>query len=159
MFVGLYKLARDAKERRGILAMIPLFLGAIAFFAIFEQAPTTLSIFAKDFTAPDFLGFFEPSYYQSINAIFIIRCPRLRASGSRLLQGERPSSSSVCVAWFCSRGVRRHASDVRRHEGTRQRHVLTVLDLFNRFTELFSPVAVVYAQLHRSVSGRSCACF
>ncbi len=72
MFVGLFKSARDAKERRGILAMIPLFVGAIAFFAIFEQAPTTLNIYAEQLTEPNFLGFFEPAYYQSINAIFIV---------------------------------------------------------------------------------------
>ncbi|MBZ1407942.1 hypothetical protein JQC65_26515, partial [Escherichia coli] len=41
LFYGLYRSARNAKERRGILAMIPLYLGAISFFAIFEQAPTT----------------------------------------------------------------------------------------------------------------------
>ncbi|MBA3394660.1 MAG: peptide MFS transporter [Deltaproteobacteria bacterium] len=95
MFVGLYKLARDPKERRGILAMIPLFLGAVAFFAIFEQAPTTLSIFAKDFTEPDFLGFFEPSYYQSINAIFIVALAPVFAIMWVALARRRKEPSSV----------------------------------------------------------------
>ena len=73
MFIALYKSARDAKERRGILAMIPLFLGAVSFFAIFEQAPTTLSEFAEYFTARDLFGIAVPaSYYQSVNAIFIV---------------------------------------------------------------------------------------
>ena len=73
LFVGLYKSARDAKERRGILAMIPLYLGAISFFAIFEQAPTTLNIFALSHTSREFLGMeVPPSYYQSVNALFII---------------------------------------------------------------------------------------
>lgn len=73
LFIGLYKSARDDKERRGILAMIPLYVGAISFFAIFEQAPTTLNLFAKDLTSPVLLGFTVPaSYYQSVNAIFIV---------------------------------------------------------------------------------------
>jgi POT family proton-dependent oligopeptide transporter len=73
LFVGLYKSARDAQERKGILAMLPLFIGAISFFAIFEQAPTTLNEFAEDYTRREFLGFYiNASYYQSVNAIFIV---------------------------------------------------------------------------------------
>lgn len=73
LFVGLYKSARDARERRGILAMLPLYLGAISFFAIFEQAPTTLNIFAEELTRRDVFGMYVPaSYYQSVNAIFIV---------------------------------------------------------------------------------------
>jgi POT family proton-dependent oligopeptide transporter len=72
LFVGLYKSARDAGERKRIIAMIPLFLGAIAFFGIFEQASSTLNLFAERNTKPDFLGFMIPSYYQSVNSVFII---------------------------------------------------------------------------------------
>ena len=73
MFVGLYVSARDAKEKRGILAMIPLFVGAISFFAIFEQAPTTLTSFAQKMTLPTLAGItFPASYYQSVNAILIV---------------------------------------------------------------------------------------
>ncbi len=72
LFVGLYKSARDSGERKRIIAMIPLFLGAIAFFAIFEQASSTFNLFAERNTKPDFLGFMIPSYYQSVNSIFII---------------------------------------------------------------------------------------
>jgi POT family proton-dependent oligopeptide transporter len=73
LFYMLYRGARDAKERRGILAMIPLYIGAIAFFAIFEQAPTTLSIFADQLTRRDLFGFdFPTTWYQSVNSVFII---------------------------------------------------------------------------------------
>jgi POT family proton-dependent oligopeptide transporter len=73
LFYMLYNSARDAKERRGILAMIPLYIGAIAFFAIFEQAPTTLNIFADTLTEPTVLGFdFPTTWYQSVNAVFIV---------------------------------------------------------------------------------------
>jgi proton-dependent oligopeptide transporter, POT family len=73
LFYTLYRSARDAKERRGILAMIPLYIGAIGFFAIFEQAPTTLSIFADQLTRRELFGFdFPTTWYQSVNSVFII---------------------------------------------------------------------------------------
>ncbi|MBA2538730.1 MAG: peptide MFS transporter [Deltaproteobacteria bacterium] len=73
LFYGLYRSGRDAKEKRGILAMIPLYLGAIGFFGIFEQAPTTLNIFASEYTDRNLLGVnIEAPYYQSVNAVFIV---------------------------------------------------------------------------------------
>lgn len=73
LFFGLYHSARNATEKRGIIAMIPLYIGAIGFFAIFEQAPTTLNIFADSLTQPVVLGFEVPSaWYQSVNAVFIV---------------------------------------------------------------------------------------
>lgn len=72
LFYGLYHSARDAGERKRVIAMIPLFVGAIAFFGIFEQASSTLNLFAARNTAPNFLGFMIPSYYQSVNSVFII---------------------------------------------------------------------------------------
>lgn len=73
LFYMLYQGARDAKERRGILAMIPLYIGAIAFFAIFEQAPTTLNIFADTLTKPEVAGIdFPTTWYQSVNSVFIV---------------------------------------------------------------------------------------
>jgi POT family proton-dependent oligopeptide transporter len=73
VFYGLFSSARDAGERRRVLAMIPLFLGAVAFFGVSEQASTTLSVFAEKLTSRELLGFtVEASYYQSVNSIFII---------------------------------------------------------------------------------------
>jgi POT family proton-dependent oligopeptide transporter len=72
LFVGLYRSARDKGERSRIIAMIPLFLGGIAFFGIFEQASSTLNLFAERNTIPKFLGFMIPSYYQSVNSVFIL---------------------------------------------------------------------------------------
>lgn len=72
LFVGLYMNARDDGERKRIIAMLPLFLGAIAFFGIFEQASSTLNLFAERNTEPGLFGFMEPSYYQSVNSVFII---------------------------------------------------------------------------------------
>jgi POT family proton-dependent oligopeptide transporter len=73
LFVGLYKSARDGGERRRIIAMIPLYVGAIGFFGIFEQAPTTLNTFAINYTADDLGGMTIPkAWYQSVNGFFIV---------------------------------------------------------------------------------------
>jgi proton-dependent oligopeptide transporter, POT family len=73
VFYGFFKTARDKGERNRIAAMIPLFIGAIAFFALFEQASTTMSIYAERLVQRDLLGFYVPaSFYQFWNAIFIV---------------------------------------------------------------------------------------
>jgi POT family proton-dependent oligopeptide transporter len=73
LFYGLFTSARDAGERKRVIAMIPLFIGAAAFFGVFEQASTTLSLFAEKYTTRELFGFTIPaSYYQSVNSVFII---------------------------------------------------------------------------------------
>ena len=73
LFIGFFKNARDHEERKRVLAMIPLFVGCIAFFAIFEQAGTTLSLFAQKGVRGTWLGFdFPPSWYQDVNPVFIL---------------------------------------------------------------------------------------
>jgi proton-dependent oligopeptide transporter, POT family len=73
LFVGLLKGARDHDERSRITAILPLFLGAIAFFAAFEQASTTLSLYAERFVHREWLGMSVPaSYWQSANSVFVI---------------------------------------------------------------------------------------
>jgi proton-dependent oligopeptide transporter, POT family len=73
VFVGFYKNARDEDERKRVTAMIPLFLGGIAFFAVFEQASTTLSFYAENIVQREWFGIYLPaSFYQFPNAIFIV---------------------------------------------------------------------------------------
>jgi POT family proton-dependent oligopeptide transporter len=73
LFVGYYKNARDTGERRRVTAMIPLFIGGVAFFAVFEQASTTLSLFAEQLIHREYLGVhIVASAYQFINAGCII---------------------------------------------------------------------------------------
>ncbi len=73
LFYGLYRSARNASERRRIIAMIPLYIGAIGFFGIFEQAPTTLNTFAETYTKRELFGMEIPApYYQFVNAGFIV---------------------------------------------------------------------------------------
>ncbi len=95
LFTMLYKGAKNDSERRGILAMIPLYIGAIAFFAIFEQAPTTLNIFADTLTRDKVLGFdFPTTWYQSVNSVFIVTLAPLFAWLWVFLnrKGKEPSS-------------------------------------------------------------------
>ena len=69
VFAVFYKSARDHEERKRVTAMIPLFIGGIAFFMVFEQASTTMSIFAESLVHREFLGaHVVASAYQFINA-------------------------------------------------------------------------------------------
>lgn len=69
VFTLFYKSARDSDETKRVTAMIPLFVGAIAFFMVFEQASTTMSVFAESLVRRDYLGFHVPSIaYQFVNA-------------------------------------------------------------------------------------------
>ena len=95
VFYGFFTKARDAGERRRVVAMIPLFIGAIAFFGIFEQASTTLSVFGEDLTKRELFGItIEASYYQSVNGIFIVAlAPVFAWMWMRLARaGKEPSS-------------------------------------------------------------------
>jgi POT family proton-dependent oligopeptide transporter len=95
LFIGYYKTARDVGERKRVSAMIPLFVGGIAFFAVFEQASTTMSVFAEGLIHREYLGMhIVASAYQFVNAGCII----VMASGFawmwlRLARaGKEPSS-------------------------------------------------------------------
>ncbi len=66
--------ARDADERRRVWAMMVLFLGCLAFFGLFEQAGSTLSLFAEEKVHRELLFFdnVPQSFYQSLNPAYII---------------------------------------------------------------------------------------
>ena len=62
-----------APERSRLTAYIPLFVAAMLFFMIFEQAATTLSSFAKNRTELSFFGIaIEPAFFQSVNPFSIV---------------------------------------------------------------------------------------
>ena len=68
---GFGKLNSDEMKRVAVIAV--LFIAAAIFWAAFEQAPTSLNLFAKDFTDRQFGSFEVPTlWYQSINSVFII---------------------------------------------------------------------------------------
>jgi POT family proton-dependent oligopeptide transporter len=63
----------NSDERKRVIVIAVLFLFASIFWAAFEQAPTSLNLFAKDFTERNLGGFEVPAlWFQSINSFFII---------------------------------------------------------------------------------------
>ncbi|AMW04316.1 peptide MFS transporter [Gemmatimonas phototrophica] len=64
-------LTSDEKKRSGVIFV--LFVFAAIFWAAFEQAPTSLQLFANDFTDRNLFGFSIPAtWFQSVNSLFII---------------------------------------------------------------------------------------
>ena len=62
-----------AAERPRVLAYIPLFVAAMLFWMIFEQAATTLTQFAADRTDLQLFGIdLSPAFFQSVNPASII---------------------------------------------------------------------------------------
>lgn len=61
----------DEKKRVGVIFV--LFIFAAIFWSAFEQAPTSLNLFARDFTDRQLGGFEIPAtWFQSVNAFFVI---------------------------------------------------------------------------------------
>jgi POT family proton-dependent oligopeptide transporter len=64
-------LSTDEKKRVGVIFV--LFVFAAIFWGAFEQAPTSLNLFANDFTNRSILGWEMPAtWFQSVNSFFII---------------------------------------------------------------------------------------
>jgi POT family proton-dependent oligopeptide transporter len=62
-----------ADERRRLVVILVLFLGATAFWAVFEQAGSTLNLFADRNTSSSLFGIeFPPAWFQSVNSLFIV---------------------------------------------------------------------------------------
>ncbi len=60
-------------ERKRVIVIAVLFVAAAIFWSAFEQAPTSLNLFARDFTERNLGSFEVPStWFQSINSAFII---------------------------------------------------------------------------------------
>jgi POT family proton-dependent oligopeptide transporter len=64
-------LTTDEKKRIVVIGI--LFLFAAIFWSAFEQAPTSLNLFAKDFTNRSFFGWEIPAiWFQVVNSVFIV---------------------------------------------------------------------------------------
>jgi POT family proton-dependent oligopeptide transporter len=62
-----------SQERKQVVVILVLFIFAAIFWAAFEQAPTSLNLFARDFTDRMVGGFEIPAtWFQSVNSFFII---------------------------------------------------------------------------------------
>ncbi len=63
----------NSDERKRVVVIAVLFVFAAIFWAAFEQAPTSLNLFAKDFTERHIGSFEVPAlWFQSINSFLII---------------------------------------------------------------------------------------
>lgn len=71
----------NSDEKKRMLVIAVLFVFAAIFWSAFEQAPTSLNLFAKDFTNREFFGTTIPAtWFQSVNSAFIIICAPLFAA-------------------------------------------------------------------------------
>ena len=73
-FLYLYFFAGlDSNEKRNLLLLFVLFVGAAAFWSGFDQSASSLSIFARDFTDLSVAGYIIPiGWLQFANPIFVV---------------------------------------------------------------------------------------
>jgi POT family proton-dependent oligopeptide transporter len=74
VFASLYVWGcQNTEERRRLTVILVLFIGAVMFWACFEQAGSVLNLFAEQNTRRELLGMsFPSSWLQSVNSIFVI---------------------------------------------------------------------------------------
>jgi POT family proton-dependent oligopeptide transporter len=92
--LGVLALALNSgtEDGRRIAAIAILFIAAMIFWAIFEQAGTTIALFADRLTDTQLFGMaFPSSWFQSINPIFVILLAPLFAMLWLRLAGRQPS--------------------------------------------------------------------
>jgi len=73
-FIYLFTLGKlTGDEKKRVLVIIVLFVFATIFWAAFEQAPTSLNLFARDYTDRHLFGWEMPTLWlQAANSIFVI---------------------------------------------------------------------------------------
>jgi POT family proton-dependent oligopeptide transporter len=91
-------------ERRRLAVIAVLFCGSSLFWAAFEQAGSSLNLFAKNHTNNVLFGFaFPASWYQSLNAAFIICFAAVFAWLWIRLGDRQPSSvAKFALAMVCA---------------------------------------------------------
>jgi POT family proton-dependent oligopeptide transporter len=68
LFAGL-----NGDEKRRVAVIMVLFIFSVVFWSAFEQQPTSLNLFARDFTDRSVLGWQMPtSWFQSAESFFVI---------------------------------------------------------------------------------------
>ena len=94
----------DRDEKKRIAVIFVLFLFATVFWSAFEQAPTSLNLFAADFTDRVVGGWQIPAvWFQSVNSAFIILLAPAFAAlwvtlGKRNINIASPSKFAVGLA-------------------------------------------------------------
>jgi POT family proton-dependent oligopeptide transporter len=84
-------------ERKGIVVILVLFIFSVVFWSAFEQAPTSLNLFARDFTDRTVFGWEMPAaWFQSVESFFVILfAPILAVLWTRLGSRGRDLSSPM----------------------------------------------------------------
>ena len=98
----------DETERKRIYAIPVFFLGAAVFWSAFEQAGSTLTLFADRFTDNKVFSFAYPSsWFQSVNAaLIVLLAPVFAWAWLRLAKaGREPSSPKKFAAGLYLLGV------------------------------------------------------
>jgi len=73
IFAALWVACPERQERRNIAVIFCLFLASALFFSSFEQAGSTLNLFADEKTRNEVFGLAYPSsWFQSVNSIWLI---------------------------------------------------------------------------------------
>ena len=95
LFAGL-----DGDERRRIAVVLVLFVFAVVFWSAFEQQPTSLNLFARDFTDRRLLGWEVPtSWFQAAESTAVVLfAPLLAALWAGLARRGRDLSSPTKFA-------------------------------------------------------------
>jgi POT family proton-dependent oligopeptide transporter len=95
-----------ADERRGIAVVLVLFVFAVVFWSAFEQQPTSLNLFARDFTNRRVGSWEVPAgWFQSAeSAVVILFAPVLGAVWAALARRGRDlsSPSKFAIALVCA---------------------------------------------------------
>ena len=103
LFAGL-----NADEKKRVAVIVILFVFATIFWSAFEQAPTSLNLFAADFTDRMVFGWEVPILWlQSINSFFVITFAPLFAMMWMALgrRGQNPSSPAKFAAGLFFAGL------------------------------------------------------
>ena len=89
------------EERKRLYVIAVLFLAASLFWSVFEQAGSTLNLFADRNNYNNFLGFdFPSSWFQSMNSLFlIIFAPIMAWLWVRMSEARKEPSSPMKFAW------------------------------------------------------------
>lgn len=86
-------------ERKRMAAVFVLFVAAMVFWALFEQAGVSIALFADELTRSEALGMtFPSSWFQSLNALFVILLTPIFAYAWVRLGARQPSSPAKFVA-------------------------------------------------------------
>jgi POT family proton-dependent oligopeptide transporter len=94
----------SAEERRRLYVILVLFLAAALFWSLFEQAGSSLNLFAQHGTDNRILGWeFPASWFQSMNALFIVAlAPAISWIWLRMGSRQPSSPAKFALGLLCA---------------------------------------------------------